>query len=188
MIQIIQIILESINSLLKGLDIFLQSKDLTVGAILALVAPFVVIWMKISNEKGKKAKQLLIERRQMQIAFNLNEIMEAMKVESKWSIQEIESTHTVLPSLKRFVLLSQAVTILRRKKVMEKLKSRKLWLALLGAIIPVLNVELGLDLDAGTIWTIVASIIAGIAGLAHVDAKRVAKDNVVTKIDDGPAV
>lgn len=54
---------------------------------------------------------------------------------------------------------------------MKHLKSQKLWLALLGAIIPVINVEFGLNLDSTTIIVMVSSIIAGIAGIAHVDAK-----------------
>lgn len=60
----------------------------------------------------------------------------------------------------------------RRKKTMEKLKSRKLWLALFGAIIPVLNVQLGINLAPNIIFGILAVIISGITALAHVDGKK----------------
>ncbi len=172
MITIFQIILESISSLIKGIDIFLQSKDLTLGAILALVAPFIVLWMKISNEKGKKAKQLLIERRQMQIAFNVNEIMEKLGVDTKWNLQEIGSTHTVPQMRKKLLSYLPKLSIQKRRMIMEKLKSRKLWLAIFGALFPVLNVEFGINLDPNVVFAVLGVVVSGIAGLAHVDGKK----------------
>jgi hypothetical protein len=169
----IEIILESFNSLFKAIDIFLSTRDLTLGAILAGVSPFVVIWYKISREKEKKARSLLIERRQLQIAFNVNELLEALKVESKWSLQEITSSHEDPQSSKKSFLLSRVVTILRRKKFMGKLKSRKFWLTIAAALIPVINKEFNINLDLGSIVAIMTAIMSGVAALAHVDAKKV---------------
>jgi hypothetical protein len=179
----IQIILESFSSLFKGIEIFLQSKDLTLGAILALVAPFVALWIKISNEKGKKAKAKLVERRQMQIAFNINEVMEKLGVESKWSLQEIGSTHEDPQSSKKSLLLSRVVTILRRKKNMDKLKSRKLWMGIFGALLPIINEEFNLGLNTDTVIASVGAIIAYIIGQAHVDSKKVGADNAKLPMD-----
>jgi hypothetical protein len=178
----IEIILSSFNQLFNAIDIFLNTRDLTLGAILAGLAPFIVIYIKISKEKEKKARSLLIERRQLQIAFNVNEILEALKVESKWSIQEIESTHMVLPNLKKFVLLSQVVIILRRKKLMERLKSRKFWLTILAAMVPAINKEFGIDLDPLLVVAIMSSIMGGVAALAHVDAKKILAGLINTKV------
>lgn len=65
---------------------------------------------------------------------------------------------------------------------MKHLKSQKLWLALLGAVIPVINVEFGLNLDSTTIIVMISSIIAGIAGIAHVDAKQVKATVTAVKV------
>lgn len=173
----IEIILSSFNQLFNAIDIFLNSRDLTLGAILAGLAPFIVIYIKISKEKEKKIQRKLVERRQMQIAFNINEIMEALKVESKWSIEEIGSTHTVLPSLKKRFLSLQAVTILRRVKMKQyllKLTSRRFLLAILAVIIPVINQEFGIDLNTATIIAIIGGLASFIIGESHVDAKKIA--------------
>lgn len=61
----IEIILESFSSLIRSIDIFLKTKDLTLGAILAGLAPLIVIWVKISKEKEKKIQRELVERRQL---------------------------------------------------------------------------------------------------------------------------
>ncbi len=169
----LEIILGSFSQLFHAIEIFLESKDLTLGAILAGVSPFIVLWIKISNEKGKKAKQMLIERRQLQIAFNVNEILEALKVESKWSIQEIESTHTDLRNSKRLRSLLRVVTILRRKKTMERLKSRKLWITVVSAALLVIKEGFDIQVDSETVLAFAGIVITAILGLAHVDAKKV---------------
>lgn len=54
---------------------------------------------------------------------------------------------------------------------MQNLLSKKFLLAILGAIIPVINLQFGLNLDINTligIWTVLGIAIAAIA---HVDAK-----------------
>jgi hypothetical protein len=55
--------------------------------------------------------------------------------------------------------------------VIEKLKSKKLWLALLGAVIPVINQQFNLHLDTDTVLGIEGVIGVAIGGIAHVDAK-----------------
>lgn len=179
-LAILAIILESWSSIWHSVDLFLQSQQLTVGAILTGMVPFFVIWNKISKEKEKKARaqrveirQLAIENRQQRIESKIDDLMHHSGVESTWNLQEIESTHMVHPNLKKFVLLSQAVTILRRKKLMDKLKSRKLWMAIFGALLPIINEEFNLGLNADTVIASVVAIVGYVLGQAHVDAKKV---------------
>ena len=51
---------------------------------------------------------------------------------------------------------------------MERLKSRKFWMALLGAILPVLNEQLGLKIPVESVLVVIAYIL----GQSYVDAKR----------------
>lgn len=56
---------------------------------------------------------------------------------------------------------------------MQNLLSKKFALAILGALIPVVNVQFGLNLDINTligIWTVLG---IGIAGIAHVDRAKI---------------
>jgi hypothetical protein len=198
--MILEIIFESFGDLFKGFDAFLKTKDLTIGAILAWIAPFILIWIKISKEKEKRSRSILVERRQLQIAFNVNEIMEKLGVESKWSIQEIGSTHTVQrnskPWLTIFTKVIQKMKSLyprRKKKMKSKLLSRKLWMAIFGALLPVINQEFNLGLNTDTIIASAGAIVAYIIGQAHVDAKTAQNggaSNVNTKPtgDTGSAV
>lgn len=169
------IVLESFNSLIRSIQIFLNSKDLTIGAILAGLSPFVVIWIKLNREKEKKARSALIERRQMQIAFNVNEIMEKLGVVSSWSLQEIGSTTTDLQNSKKSFSLLRRVMKLerrRRKKIMERLKSRKLWITVISAVLLVLKEGLDIDVDSEVVLGFAGIVISAILGFAHVDGKR----------------
>lgn len=56
---------------------------------------------------------------------------------------------------------------------MDKLKSRKLWMALLAAILPIINTEFSLGLDTSSIIAVIGAIATYILGQAHVDGKRV---------------
>jgi len=55
---------------------------------------------------------------------------------------------------------------------MNALKSTKFWLAIIGAVIPVINNEFGVNLDSSTILGILGLFATAIAGIAHVDAKK----------------
>ncbi len=172
-IFILAVIFENWVSLWKSVNTIMQSKELSFGSVIALFAPFFIIWVKVSKEKEKKARAKLIERRQMQIAFNINELMEKLGVDSKWNLQEIGSTRMVQPKSKLWFLFSQVVTIQRRIKIMQKLYSRKFWLTILAALIPVINKEFDINLDLPTMIMIVTALMSGVAALAHVDAKKV---------------
>jgi hypothetical protein len=183
----IEIILSSFNQLFHTFEIFLKTKDLTIGAILAGIAPFIVIWIKISKEKEKKARSMLIERRQMQIAFNVNEIMEALKVESKWSLQEIGSTHADQESSKRWLstfmmaMQKKNLSYPRRKQIMIFLKSnisKKLFTILMGVAVTALNNKFNLQLSENDIYIMFAGIITYIVGQSHVDAKKAIANTV----------
>ncbi len=54
---------------------------------------------------------------------------------------------------------------------MEKLKSRKFWLAIVGAILPILNETFGWSIPTEAILTILGPILAYIFAEAYVDAK-----------------
>lgn len=57
---------------------------------------------------------------------------------------------------------------------MERLKSRKFWLAIIGALIPVINDQFGLNLDENTILAIIGLFGVAIVGFAHEDGKKAA--------------
>jgi len=65
----------------------------------------------------------------------------------------------------------------RRKKLMQKLKSRKFILALATGALVVLNDGLGLNLDSETILAFVGIVATWIVGETVVDAKRASRDN-----------
>lgn len=56
--------------------------------------------------------------------------------------------------------------------IWEKFTSRKFWLAILAAVIPVLNKELGINLPTEVILGIFAVILAYIFGESMVDKER----------------
>jgi uncharacterized membrane protein len=51
---------------------------------------------------------------------------------------------------------------------MEKLKSRKFWFALIGAILPVINEHFGLKIPIESVMVVIAYIL----GQSFVDAKK----------------
>jgi hypothetical protein len=180
---LLAVIFDSFPALMRSIDYFLKSKQLTVGTILMLMVPFFMIVGKLSKEKEKKARAILVERRQLQIAFNINEIMEALKVESKWSLQEIGSTHAVQPKQKKLYLLSQKAMkhLKRRVTRMNFLKtniSKKLIALIVGVGVTALNTKLGLNLSQEEIYALLITVIGYIAGQSHVDAKKAVASTV----------
>lgn len=55
---------------------------------------------------------------------------------------------------------------------MEKLKSRKFWMAVVGAGLVVANEGLGLNLPEEAVMTVAGMLIAYILGQAYVDGKK----------------
>lgn len=55
---------------------------------------------------------------------------------------------------------------------MEKLKSRKFWMAVVAAALIVTNEGLGLDIPADTVLAFAAVVIGYIFGEAYVDSNR----------------
>lgn len=132
----------------------------------------------------KERRNLRLDQRDAAMFHNLKIIMEELGRGDEW-IGQVKISNWDHPNYKKLFSSLHKETQQGNKKrriIMEKLKSRKLWLTLLGVIIPVLNVEFGINLDAGTIWTISATIIAGVIALAHVDAKKILAGLVHTKV------
>lgn len=63
-------------------------------------------------------------------------------------------------------------------KLKETIQSRKFWFALIAAAVPVLNKELGLNLDTTAVLGIVGAIIAWILGEAQIDSAKIKNGNV----------
>lgn len=56
---------------------------------------------------------------------------------------------------------------------MDKLKSRKFWMAVIAAGLAIANDGLGLHLPTDSIMTVAGVAVAYILGQSHVDAKKV---------------
>jgi hypothetical protein len=121
----------------------------------------------------KERRNHLLNKRDAANFANQREIMQVLGVGDKWKDgPKFGFKPTDLPNLRRFFLLSRKATKhQKRRMIMEKLKSRKFWLAILAAVIPVINVEFGINLDTPTIIAVIAGISSAILGFAHVDAK-----------------
>lgn len=68
---------------------------------------------------------------------------------------------------------------------MNKLKRRKLWMAVVSAILVVLNEGLGLGVDGETVLAFAGIVMSYIFGQAYVDGKTKKEEKVG---DHGPAV
>ena len=55
---------------------------------------------------------------------------------------------------------------------MNKLKSRKFWMAVLTALLIILNDGLGLDIPNESLISIVGIVVAYIAGESYIDSKK----------------
>lgn len=56
---------------------------------------------------------------------------------------------------------------------MERLKSRKLWIAVISAILLVLKEGLDIDVDSEVVLGFAGIVITAILGFAHVDGKKI---------------
>jgi uncharacterized membrane protein len=99
---------------------------------------------------------------------NQHLIMERLGIE--WNGPE--SITTPIPTnLNKSYQLSWGV-----KRMKNKLKSRKFWLAILGALLVIANETFDLGLSAESQATIVVILVSFILGESAVDAKRAGKD------------
>lgn len=103
---------------------------------------------------------------------DIKAIKEHLGVEEWSNTQQNGQVTTPTLSYKRFFLLLQKVTILRRKKIMERLKSRKLWITIVSAVLLVIKEGFDIPVDSETVLAFAGIVITAILGLAHVDAKR----------------
>jgi hypothetical protein len=135
----------------------------------------------------KERRNHLLNKRDTANFDNQHEIMKALGVGDKWKDgPKFGLKTTDLLNLRRFFLLSrkEAIQNLRRKKKMKsKLLSRKLWMAIFGALLPVINQEFNLGLNTDTIIASAGAIVAYIIGQAHVDAKTAQNANIPVKSD-----
>ena len=67
---------------------------------------------------------------------------------------------------------------------MDKLKSRKLWLAIVSALIVIANEGLGLNIPAEAIMTVAGIVITYIIGQSVVDAKSAATTTTMNVVTD----
>lgn len=61
---------------------------------------------------------------------------------------------------------------------MQKFKSRKFWMAIISALLVVLNEGLGLGVDSETVLAFAAIVISYIIGESHVDSKKAGVNQV----------
>ena len=55
---------------------------------------------------------------------------------------------------------------------MNKLKSRKFWIAVASALFILLTEGLGIDIDQQVYWAVAAIVLSYIFGEAYIDARR----------------
>jgi hypothetical protein len=167
--MIYDIIVDLIRHLSVSLD-FLKPYATLLGVI--------VLLLRQNNIKKIINRQLPKRFRDTQ-SNDIYDMMRDIKaIKEHLGVKEWSNTQPngqeITPTLlyKRFFSLLQTIKIQRRKKYMEKLKSRKLWMAIFGALLPIINEEFGLGLNTETIIASVGAIVVYIAGQAHVDSKK----------------
>lgn len=121
------------------------------------------------------------------VSHNQKVIMEKLGVGDEWigngstailSRAQVRSLKKFYSSLHK--VTQQAYQSKRRKKIMERLKSRKLWIALVSAVLLVLKEGLDIQVDSEVVLGFAGIVISAILGFAHVDAKKEAKTNEPT--------
>ena len=126
----------------------------------------------------KELTKLFRFNRNDAVLINQKIMMEMLGVGEKWtSSLPMNGLKITLPRLSRKLYLFSFKDTkhpkIRRKKNMKQLLSKKFLLAILGAIIPVINLQFGLNLDINTLIGIWLVLVAGIAAIAHVDSKQI---------------
>lgn len=127
------------------------------------------------------------------IMENQKLIMERMGIECHVPMLKKSSKDSAQKSVQRspwhWTTLSTARDVGKythwRGKIMKKFKSRKFIIAVVGAILIVLNDGLDLGIDSNTVLAFAGLLATWIVGEAAVDAKRAGKED--TPGDTGPA-
>lgn len=97
----------------------------------------------------------------------------AKKVGVEWDTPQEELKKMAQLSYKKFYSLSHKGTKhQKRRMIMERLKSRKLWITIVSAVLLVIKEGLDIPVDSETVLAFAGIVITAILGLAHVDAKR----------------
>lgn len=122
------------------------------------------------------------------VSQNQKKIMERLNIGDQWignGNTEILSREQIKTFKKLYLLLRKEIhrehQLLRRKKLMERLKSRKLWIAVISAVLLVLKEGFDIEVDSEVVISFAGIIITAILGFAHVDGKREANKNVSTE-------
>jgi hypothetical protein len=128
----------------------------------------------------KERRNARLDQRDADVFHNQRVIMEKLGVVDQWRGQASPFQSEEVKSFKKLYSLlrkeTQSEYPQRRKKTMMKALtssiSKKLIAFLVAAGVTSLNTKLGLDLNADTIYGLIALAIAYIAGQSHVDAKK----------------
>jgi hypothetical protein len=165
-----------IESLLEAIDRILSQGKFSWGAIITAL----LFFNKIQRNKEFRLRDQRVER-------NQRRIMDHLGVEGEWPIPQRTLPQMVQQSLRKLYSSSRKETQQgnrrRKKKMKSKLLSRKLWMAIFGALLPIINQEFNLGLNTDTIIASAGAIVAYIIGQAHVDAKVAQNANTPVKSD-----
>jgi len=130
-------------------------------------------------------KRILRFNRTDAVLHNLKIIMEEMGKGDQWrsNLPMNGFAFTLVPFSKKLSLFSfKDMKHQTRRKNMNRLKSKKLWLAIAGALIPVINNEFSINLNLDTMIGMWSILGVGIAAIAHVDAKQAAATVTAVKV------
>lgn len=112
---------------------------------------------------------------QKRIESKLDTLLEERGIVWRGTIETLKNTEA--RNLKRLRSIFSMVTLqkkllLRRKKNMSKFKSRKFILAIVGAILIILNEGLDMGIDSETVLAFAGLLAVWISGESYVDGKR----------------
>lgn len=161
-----------LESLLEAVDRLLSDGKVSWGAVITAL----LFFNKIQRNKEFRVRDKRVER-------NQRRIMDFLGVDGEWAADKLSWSERLVKDLSHGLLgitfrahivksLIRLMAIKNWRYTMQNLLSKKFLLAILGAIIPVINLQFGLQLDMNTlvgIWTVLG---IGIAGIAHVDSKQ----------------
>lgn len=165
-------IYDSILDLLKllfGTIEFLKPYATTVGVLFLILRQNNI--RKVINGQLPRRFRDTHESDMQEMRQDIKEIKSHLGVVAS-NLQQNGSKNTRTHTLITLYSLLQKVTILRRLTKMSKWTSRKFLMAILAAVLPIINEQFGLGLDTNVVIAAIGGIVAFILGEAHVDAKR----------------
>jgi hypothetical protein len=164
----------------------LHNTGVSWGAVITAI----IFWGKLNRNKKYHERDKRIEERTTRTEAKIDAIMEKVGVEcANLKVTDTLAGNTKMSSTSHSVGIS-VVRIAKRftnyliggKTIMEKLKSRKLWMALLAAVLPIINTEFALGLDTNSVLAVIGVIATYILGQAHVDAKKEQNGGIVDEL------